>query len=859
MKWRDRERDMQEELKALEAIAGRKRLGNLTLAAENARAVWRWDWFDAMVADLRYALRVLARQPSFTAVAVLSLGMGIGANAAIFSLMNTLLWRQLPVRQPERLVTFDCCASYPSFTQYQARSKDILENVLATAGAEARDLDTGGGPQAGMVELVSGNYFGALGVGAARGRTILPEDDRRSQGEMPAMLSYAYWRRAYDGNPAAVGRTIRIGKFPFTICGVAPPEFFGVTVGQTPDVWLPLAALPLAFPGRQWLDKPNTNFLWLLGRLPGGVTAERASAALTPISIAIDVERAGPGLPGWIRKRMEGEQLKLKPAGNGLSTLRRRFSKPLRMLMAMVGIGLLLACLNVMSLQFARADQRRRELTVRLAIGAGRFRIVRQLLTEALVLALGGALLGLAMCRPAAAALVSLISNGADPVQLPMRIDAAMLLFVTAVSVVAALLCGLIPALRASRGELVSGLQQSSRSSTAGPASRWMARSAASLQLALSVVLIAGAFLFAFSLYRLTHFYTGLDRTGLVELDVDTREAGYEGPRAIGFNRRLIERLKALPGVQAVTFSEDGVFSGRNSNAPLGADGFVAPEGEPRNAFYDPVGPRYFTTLGARLVSGRDFDEKDDASAPRVAIVNQEFARHFFPGRNPIGRSIYLMDEKQPMEVVGVAEDIRSDVREAPRRYFYVPQWQGAHDLWSTRYLVRARPAAGLFGELRAAVRAEDRAARIISIDTADSLLNRTLDLDRLISALSFGFGVLALTLAAVGTYGLVAYDVTRRTGEIGIRMALGATRSRVMRLIFREVWLAAGPGIVLGTAASLALGRLVAGLVFEMRPADPRVLASAGTALLAVALCAAWIPARRAAQLDPMGALRNE
>jgi predicted permease len=858
MNRQDRERDMQEELKALEAIAGRKNLGNLALAAENARAVWRWGWLDGLIADLRYGLRVLARQPSFAAVAVLSLGLGIGADAAIFSLMDTLLWRQLPVRQPERLVTFDCCVSYPTFQQFQARSKATLESVLATAGAQTRDLDTGGGPQAGMVELVSGNYFGALGVGSALGRTIVPEDDRRGQVGMVAVLSHAYWQRAYDGNPSAVGRTIRVGKLPFTICGVAPPEFFGVTVGQTPDLWLPLAALPMAFPGRQWLDKPNTNFLWLLGRLPGGVAAERASAALTPIWIALDLERTGPGLPDWVRKQIEGQQLKLTPASNGLSSLRRRFSKPLRVLMAMVGIGLLLACLNVMSLQFARADQRRRELTVRLAIGAGRFRIVRQLLTEALMLAFGGALLGLAICRPAAAALVSLIANGGNPVQLPMRIDGAMLLFVTAVCVVAALLCGLIPALRASRSELVSGLQQSSRSA-AGPASRWMARSAASLQLALSVVLIAGSFLFASSLYRLAHFHTGLDRTGLVELDVDTREAGYQGPRATDFNRRLLERLTTLPGVQAVTFSEDGVFSGRNSNAQLGAEGFVAPDGEQRSAFYDTVGPRYFTTLGARLVSGRDFDEKDNATAPRVAIVNQEFARHFFPGQNPIGRTIYRLDEKHPTEVIGVAEDIRSDVRRMPPRYFYVPQWQSGYDLFSTRYLVRARPAARLFSDLRAAVRAEDPAVRIIGIDTADSLLDRTLDLDRLIAALSFGFGVLALTLAAVGTYGLLAYDVTRRTGELGIRMALGATRTRVMGLVFREVWLAAAPGIVLGTAASMALGRLVAGLVFEMRPADPRVLASAGLVLAAVALCAAWIPARRAAQLDPMGALRNE
>ncbi len=854
MTWRDRERDMQEELKALEEIAGHKALGNLTLAAEDARAVWRWGWLDGLLADLRYALRVLRRQPGFAAVAVVSLGLGIGANAAIFSLMDTLLWRQLPVKAPERLVTMDCCASYYSWRQFQARSKDVLEDVLATAGTEPRDLDTGGGPEAGRMELVSGNFFSVLGVSPALGRVLAP-DDRDA-----AVLSYAYWQRAYGGNPTAIGRTIRVGKVPFTISGVAPREFFGVLVGDAADVWVPLAAQPALYPGQAWLDKPNTNFLELLARLRVGVTVERASDALTPLSHAIDLERAGPALPDWVRKEIDHERLKLVPAGKGLSYLRRRFSKPLRVLLAMVAIGLLLACINVMSLQFARADQRRRELTVRLAIGAGRWRLIRQLMTEALFLAVGGGLLGLGLSRPAAAALVSLIWSMGKTPQLPLHIDGTVLLFVTALSVAAALVCGLIPALRASRAELASGLQQGSRSATAGPASRWWSRAAASVQLSLSLVLIAGSFLFAFNLYRLTHIDTGLNRSGLVMLDVDTRGAGYRGAENIEFNRRLLARLAAMPGVGRVSFSENGVFSGRNSNDQMGADGFQAPDGKERNAYYDLVGPHYFSTIGARLASGRDFDEKDNAAAPKVAIVNREFARHFFPGRDPLGQNIYHQRDRKPWQVIGVVEEIRSDVRQKPQRYFYVPQWQTQQDPWTTRFLLRVGNArSGTLASLRAAVRAEDKSTRVISVDTADTLLNNTLDLDRLIAALSFGFGLLALTLAAVGAYGLAAYNVTRRTGEIGIRMALGATRPRVMRLVIREAWLAAAPGIVAGTVAAVALGRLVAGLVFEMKPADPLVLGSAALVLAAVALGASWIPARRAARLDPMVALRNE
>ena len=858
------ERDMQDEMESLAAIAPRRELGNLTLAAESARAQWGWPWLAGIAGDVRYAIRVLARRPGFTAIAIVSLGLGIGANAAIFSLMDALLLRLLPVHEPERLVNFDNNSfSYFAFGQYQANSSGVLSGVLATTTVEARDLDTSGEPRRGRVELVSGNYFELLGVAALIGRTLAPADERRGATELAAVISYGYWQRAYGGNPAVLGRTLRVQKVPFTIVGVAPAEFFGVAVGEAADAWLPLTGLAQVFPGRQWLDRPSTNFLLLFGRLQPGITAAAAGAALTPLARRIDIQRAGPGLPAWIRKQMDQETLTLFPAANGISFLRRRFSQPLRVVFAMVAIGLLLACVNLMSLQFARTDERRRELSVRLAIGAGRLRIVRQLMIEALLLAFAGGLAGLAICRPVAASLTSFFSQGGATLQLDLRTDPRMLLFVLALSTAAAVVFGIVPALRATRGNLAPALNQTTRAVTAAPVRKVLGRAIVSLQFALSLLLIASAFLFAFSLYKLTHFDTGLDRRHLAVVDVDATEAGYrDGADLVRLNHRLLERIAAMPGVESATFSENGIYSGRNSNTQVGADGFQAPNGPQRNAFYDQVGPRYFSTIGARLISGRDFDDRDNVAAPKVVIVNETFVRHFFAGKNPVGQNIYrtLNDDKTPYQVVGVVRDMRSDVRQRPQRYFYRPHFQTQSDLASIRFVVRTRPdPANLFPDLRAAIRGVDSGLRIVSMDAADDLLGRTMGVDRLIGALSFGFGILALTLAAVGVYGLLAYEATRRTGEIGIRMALGASRSNITTMMLREVVMVAAVGIIAGLGAALALGRLFTALVFETKPLDPRIVTSAALVLAGAALGAAWLPARRAARMDPMAALRTE
>jgi putative ABC transport system permease protein len=843
------EREMRAEFEALQEFADPRDLGNLTLAAENARAVWGWSWLESLAADVRYAVRVLWREPSFAAVAVLSLALGIGANAAIYSLIDRVLWRQLPVADPESLVTTEASYSIAKYQRFRDLSRDVFADAAATSGPVDRDIEG----QPGRVEMVTGNYFPLLGVEAATGRLLANEDERA------AVLSYRYWQSAFGGAPV-IGQTVRITKTPFTIVGVAPREFFGVAIGNAADVWIPMSAQPAVMPGRDWIHDSHSFFADLVARLRPGITRERASAALTPISVQLEMERLPADAPAFVRNRLRSYKLELKPLASGLSSLRNRFSKPLRALFAMVAMGLLLACVNVMSLQFARADERRRELGVRLAIGAGRGRIVRQLLTESAIVALAGAGVGLAICRPAASALAGLISVSGQPVRLDLDIDWHIAGFVLAIATVTAFLCGLAPALRATRLAASGGLHQGGRGTTAAPTRRITARIAATVQLSLSVVLIAGAFLFSFSLYRLTRYDTGVSRERLLVLDVDPSEAGYKAAQTGPLNRRLLDRLRELPGVAAASYSANGIYTGRSAGTSVSSDAVDGPPSPNLSASYDHVGAGYFATLGARLVAGRDFDRHDDKTTEGVTVISREFATHFFPDGHAIGRYVYMGKERQRLRVIGIVDDIRREARRKPERLFYVPDAQTESGVFTTRFVLRtAGPPTQVAGLLRAAVRAENPALRIVSIDTADQLLDRTLDLDRVIAALSFAFGLLAVTLAAVGIYGMLAYDVARRTPEIGIRMALGATRGGVLALVFREVVVVGGAGVAIGLAGALALGRLVEGMVFELKPGDPRVLAAAVFVLTMVAIAAALAPARRAASLDPMRALRAE
>jgi predicted permease len=577
--------------------------------------------------------------------------------------------------------------------------------------ADRRDIDFGGGPVRANVELITGSYFPVLGVPALHGRTIGPGDDNRGHPAPVAVISYGLWNRQYAGDPSAIGKTIHIQRAAFTIIGVAPPEFFGVEVGSAADVWAPLSTLGSVYPGRNWLDDRNTNFLDFLGRLRPGIPAAQASAALTPTLIEIQFQRVGD-IPEWIRAEIRKSKVELIPAAKGISSL-RYWRRPLHIVFGIVALVLLLASVNLMNLQAARVSERRKELAVRLAIGASRLRVARQVFTESVLLALAGGSLGLLVCRPTADLLLALVSSG-NPVFLHLSFNSQLLAFIAAISIGAAILCGVAPAWRATRGEVLPAIQQGSGAAKASRAGRLFGRGLASLQVALSLVLVAGAILFATSLYKLTHIDTGLDRSRLLVLDVDPVDAGYQRDQVSALSRRLAARLAALPGVQSATSSSNGVYSGRNSNCGVQPEGYRSGNPQDLFAWYDQAGPRYFSTIGARLIAGRDFDKRDDSAAPKVMIVSQEFVRFYFAGRNPIGRTVAIEEEwKKPKilrQVVGVVKDMRggSDVRQKPQRYFYLPTFQTK--AWaSTRFLVRAAgDPKPLFSAVRAAVRAED-------------------------------------------------------------------------------------------------------------------------------------------------------
>jgi predicted permease len=816
--------------------------------------------------DVRYAVRTLRKSPAFSAVAVLTLGLAIGATTAIFSLLETVLLKPLPVRNPEQLVLVGG-SQYPVFQAFREHT-GTFEDLCATSGVTPLDVEVQDGVrETTAVSLVSGSYFSTLGVPATMGRVFTAADDR-TPGQHPiAVASHGYWQRRFGRDASILNRVVHISGTPITIIGVTAPEFSGEQPGVSPDLWVPLTMWGQVVPGRNLLQSPGTGWLRIIGRIrPGGATSG-VQPELTATFRQVVTGIFGPKMPDDVRRDTENATITLEPVGRGLSNLRTQFGRPLQLLMGAVALVLLIACANIANLLLVRAAARRREIDVRLALGMSRSRLVRQLMTESLVLAFLGGALGVWFAWFGREGLLRLIS--ADGSRLPVAVttDVRLLLLVAMLSTATAILFGLVPASQSARATVVTSLV-ARREAGGGPRQR-LSSLLVIAQVAVSLVLLMSAGLFVRTIANLRDVDLGFSPRQLLVLDVNPQRAGYQGNRAIALTRRLLERIRNLPGVSSVSLAENGMLMGRDSSTNvMHPEGFVAwPEGFPR-MYWDVVGPQYFSTIGTPLVAGREFDERDVVGTPNVVAINEDAARVFFADANPIGRRLLWGTGKDPrsLEIVAVTRSVKHNgPRDGTQLRFYLPYLQlpSVRPNWvlaSIRFLVRtgADPTAVAPG-VRQLIITEDPRLSAASVEIATDLVSRALVRERMVAILLVAFGALAVGLACLGLYGLIAYHVVQRTSEIGIRMALGAQRRTVVWTMLRRavVWIAAG--IAVGVPLAVSTSRVAQTLLFGLTATDAGTLAAAAIVMSAVGLIAAYIPAYRASRVDPLIALRTE
>jgi len=866
--------------------------------------------------DICHGLRMLRKNPGFTAVVVLSLGLGIGANTAIFSLIDAVMLRMLPVKNSEELTLLNWAAqslpgimpanriihslsgnmdqdkagrctstsfSYPTFEQIHARN-DVFSKVFALADPDPVNFNVNGQAEWANGELVSGDYFSGLGLAAVVGRTITEADDKA--GAAPAaVISYGYWERRFGREASVVGRAITINNVPFTVIGVTPPEFFGLQPGRSLDVWLPLHTQPQVEPS--WTEEGRSKFMrrddwWVLimGRLKPGVSEPQARAVLEVAfqqSIAAQEEvarKAGPPQTPPENESLAGAQglphLELAPASKGLDYLRQEFSKPLFILMAVVGLVLLIACANVANLLLARAATRQKEIAVRLAIGAGRRRLIRQLLTESVLLATLGGVVGLALAYWATSLLVAFMSSGREPIALSVHPDVRVLGFTAAVSVLTGVLFGLAPAFHGTRFDLTPVLKENAGSGSMGAyrgARSGLGKALVVAQVAMSLLLLVGAGLFVRTLQNLETVNVGFNRYNILLFGIDPTQNGYKGERLASFYQELQRRLEALPGVRSASVSGHTLIGGGVSIGGISIQGYAPKRTETdRDAsggvYFNTVGPRFFETMGIPLVLGRMIGPEDMPAAPKVAVINETLARSYFADSNPIGRRIGG-DEKASgdIEIVGVVGDARyADLRREVPPTIYFPYLQRTEQLGPMHFEVRtAGDPKDIVTSVRRVVQSLGENLPLIELKTQTEQIEQSLFHERLFAKLSSFFGLLALVLACVGLYGIMSYAVARRTNQIGIRMALGAARRDILGLVMWETLAMVFIGVALGVPATLAATRLVSSMLYGLKATDPLTIAMSAGVMIVVAALAGYLPARRASRVDPLAALRHE
>jgi predicted permease len=850
--------------------AVQRHFGNRLVLREESRDMWGWNWLEMLLQDIRYGLRQLRRNPGFTTVAVITLALGIGGTTAIFSLIDAVMLRNLPVNNPRQLIQLATVGrygvssfSFPAFKQFRDENR-VCSGMLAIGWLE--DLDASINGQTEQVEgrIVSGNFFSFLGVSAAAGRTFTSEDDKAPRKSAVAVISYGYWKRRFGLNPSVVGKSVTLNRTPFTIVGVTPPSFSGLEVGDSPDVYVPMMMEPAFHDGPSWLNQSDYHWLTVMGRLKPGISREQAPADLEIIHRRI---LAGTSFTGWSpleRKDYLSEHLEVASAASGLPFgLPKEFSKTLSILMGMVGLILLIACANVANLLLGRATIRQKEIAVRLAIGAARWRLIRQLLTESAVLAAAAGALGLLSAYWASDAIVALMSVGRSPLVLDLHPDPRVLGFTAVISFFATLLFGLAPAVRGTCVDLTPALKESAVRMGSKRSRLGLGKGLVVSQVALSLLLLFGAGLFARTLENLETLDPGFDRKGILLFDIDPTKSGYKGPAITRLYKQLLERIDATPGVRSASLSEmEPITGGGGWDNSVWVEGYTPKPYENMAVYLNSVGPKYFETLRTPLLLGRDFSPRDTKTSPKVAIINQAMARYFFGNRNPVGRKFGWWGEdrnKQPFEIVGVVKDSKYEtLREQVPRTAYLDCFQETPGPMTFALRTSVKPTA-VVSQVRNEIRAIDVNVRFGQFRTLEEHVDETLGHERLMATLSSLFAVLAILLACVGLYGIMAYAVARRTKEIGIRMALGAGCMQVLRMILGESALLIAVGVGAGLPVALAAARLISGQLYGLKATDPVTVAGAILLLAVVGGLAGYIPARRATKVDPMVALRYE
>ena len=838
--------------------AARREFGGVAQTMETYRERRGVAWLESTGKDVRYALRGLARSPGFTAAAVLSLALGIGANTAVFSLFHALMLRMLPVARPEELVVLfrtggwgRGVSSYPLYLDLRKRS-DLFADVAASNGPGKVRFQAHAGAHAELAarEFVTGNYFALLGVKPALGRLFTDDDNRTPQGHPLAVLSYDFWRGRFGADPSVIGRTITAGDQPLTVVGVAAPWFHGAVLDERAQFWVPTM---MAMPAKDLMFE-GTHWVWPIARLAPGVNRKRAQAAVDAIMQRHMEANYGRYPDAAFRRKALEQRLELRGAAGGLSRLREEFGGPLTVLMAAVGLVLLVASLNVANLLLARGAARGREMALRYSLGATRARLIRQGLTESALLAGAGCVVGAFFAFWGEAYILDFLPAGASAPFSTVP-DAAVLAFTAGVSLASVLLFGLAPAWRSAAIDPAASLRTAGAGATQRPLLR---RSLVVAQVAFSVVLVALAGLFGRSLAELRGIDPGFRNRGVVSFQLDFPNS-WKKADALAARERCVARAETLPGVLSVSYSFPGPFLEGSADTTLRVPGSERTAKEPANVEIQYVAARHFETIGSPPLAGRDFARTDAAAGRAVAVVNEAFVRAFFgEGANPLGR--ILSFDKESTFIVGVVRDMTHyGLRKGAAPTVYVPFAQSDPG-WPPSILVRASvPAAALIPALRREVENLGPGVALTEPRTIAQQIDEDIFQDRLLAALSGFFGVLALVLSAIGLYGVVAYGTARRTSEIGIRIALGARRPAVVWMVLRDALALVAIGLALGIPAALAAGRTVAAVLFDVKPADPATLFATACILASAGMVAAFLPARRAAAIEPVRVLRQE